>query len=142
MNQFRIFSLLAMLLLGTGIGAIAQLAPTDILGEWTSPKKDSRVLIYQQGDRYFGKIVWGTGGPDRDVKNPDASLRSRPLIGTVILSGFSYDGDLTWVDGTIYDPREGKTYSCKMTLRNKRELNIRGYVGVSLFGRTEVWTKL
>lgn len=130
-----------MLLLGAGSRAFGQLAPTDILGEWTSPKKDSRILIYQQGDRFFGKIVWGTGGPDRDVKNPDAPLRSRPLVGAVILSGFSYQGDLTWVDGSIYDPREGKTYSCKMTLKSKRELSIRGYVGLSLFGRTEVWTK-
>ncbi|MCX6218922.1 DUF2147 domain-containing protein [Spirosoma sp.] len=50
-------------------------------------------------------------------------------------------GSDTWQNGTIYAPREGKMYSCKMTLKDSAHLNIRGYVGVSLFGQTEVWTK-
>jgi len=116
-------------------------SPETILGEWLAPGKDSRILIFQKGDRYFGRITWGTGGPATDEKNPDPALRKRELIGLVILSDFRQDGAGTWTDGTIYDPREGKTYACKMTLRNPNSLNIRGYVGVSLFGRTEVWTR-
>lgn len=120
---------------------LAQLTESSVLGEWTSPKGDSRILIYKQADRYEGKIVWGTGGPETDVKNPKKELRSRKLVGTVILTGFKYDGGLSWVDGDIYDPREGKTYSCKMKLKNANQLSIRGYVGVSLLGRSEIWTR-
>lgn len=122
--------------------ALAQTKPDAILGEWLSPKKDSRLLIYRQANTYFGKITWGTGGSVKDEKNPDPSLRSRDVIGLVILKDFQYDGHQTWSGGTIYDPREGKTYSCKMTLKDANNLSIRGYVGVSLFGRSEVWTKV
>ncbi|HLL95588.1 MAG TPA: DUF2147 domain-containing protein [Spirosoma sp.] len=121
--------------------AVAQNGTTVILGEWLSPQKDSRVLIYRQGAAYFGKITWGTGTTEKDEKNPNPALRSRNLVGTVILKNFVFDGTDTWKDGTIYDPRDGKTYACKMTLKDADNLSIRGYVGVSLFGRTEVWTK-
>jgi uncharacterized protein (DUF2147 family) len=60
----------------------------------------------------------------------------------VILNDFVFDGDATWENGTIYDPREGKTYSCKITLKNKDNINIRGFIGLSLFGRTEMWTRI
>ncbi|MBN8669243.1 MAG: DUF2147 domain-containing protein [Chitinophagales bacterium] len=112
-----------------------------INGEWLSPQKNSRIVIYKKGNNYFGKITWGTGGSSKDEKNPDKALRSRDVIGLEILKDFEYDGDGNWENGSIYNPREGKTYSCKMTLKSLTELSIRGYVGVSLFGRTEIWTR-
>ncbi len=122
--------------------ANAQLQADAILGEWLSAKKDSRVLIFKQGNKYSGNIVWGTGEQTKDIKNPDPELRYRQLIGLTILNDFHFSSDNTWEDGTIYDPREGKTYSCKMTLKRNGQLNIRGFVGISLFGRTEVWTRV
>jgi uncharacterized protein (DUF2147 family) len=119
----------------------SQVKDNQIKGEWMSPKKDTRVLIYKEGEKYYGKITWGTGIATKDEKNPQAELRNRELIGLVILSNFSYNGDDTWAGGSIYDPREGKTYDCKMTLKEEKTLSIRGYVGISLFGRSEVWTK-
>jgi uncharacterized protein (DUF2147 family) len=117
--------------------------PADgIVGEWLSANKDSRILIYRQGSTYAGKVAWGTGGSTKDDKNPDPKLRSRDIIGSVILTGFAYKGDNTWENGTIYDPREGKVYACKMTLKTPNQLSIRGYIGVSLFGRTEVWSRV
>jgi uncharacterized protein (DUF2147 family) len=130
-----------LLVLTLAVSSYAQTNPSAVLGEWLSPKKDSRILIYKQGTAYFGKIMWGTGGSPKDEKNPNPALRSRDVIGTVILNDFTFDGSDTWQNGTIYDPREGKTYSCKMTLKDPAHLSIRGYVGLSLFGRTEVWTK-
>lgn len=124
------------------IGAYAQVPPAAIVGEWLSAKKDSRIIIAKQGTTYSGKIVWGTGQATTDEKNPDPALRNRNIIGLGILNNFVYDGADTWKDGTIYDPREGKTYSCKMTLKDAGHLSIRGYVGLSLFGRTEVWTRV
>jgi len=68
-------------------------------------------------------------------------LRSRPILGLEILKDFVYE-DGKWTDGKIYDPKSGKTYSCNMTLKSNGDLNIRGYIGISLIGRTDVWKKV
>jgi uncharacterized protein (DUF2147 family) len=58
------------------------------------------------------------------------------------MTNFVYDEDNVWNDGKIYDPKTGKTYSCKMTLSgNKKSLDVRGFIGFSLIGRTSVWTR-
>lgn len=130
--------LLSFLLLGSPI----VLAQADaLLGEWINEKKDARIKIYKLGNTYNGRITWGEGEDSKDVKNPDPKLRNRELVGSSILIGFTYNGDNTWVDGTIYDPREGKTYSCKIALKNKNTISIRGFVGISMFGRSEVWNR-
>lgn len=139
MKTIQLTMLLALVYAGT---LNAQTKSDAILGEWLSEKKDTRFLIYKQGTKYYGKIVWGTGSDTKDSKNPDEKLRSRELIGLTMLNDFVFDGDETWEDGTIYDPREGKTYSCKITLKSENELNVRGYLGISMFGRTELWTRV
>lgn len=122
---------------------------TDVCDTWVSEDKDAHINIYQEGDKFFGKIVWmknpvdeETGKPKLDKENPDESLRSRPIMGLNILTGFVYDGDDEWDDGDIYDPKNGKTYSCYMELRSMDQLKIRGYVGISLLGRTTYWTRV
>ena len=118
----------------------------DILGKWNSSSGGAHIQIYKKGDRYFGKIAWlrkpndEHGKPKVDMKNPDPELRNRPAVGLEILKNFTYAGNGVWDDGTIYDPKSGRTYSCKMTL-NGNTLDIRGYVGISMFGRTESWTR-
>lgn len=120
----------------------AQTKADAIIGDWMNEKKDAKFQIFKQGNIYSGKILWGTGSETKDVKNPDPKLKSSGLIGLVMLNDFVFDGKDTWEDGTIYDPREGKTYSCKITLKNMDQINVRGFVGISLFGRTEVWTRI
>lgn len=134
--------LLLLLVVGSASTALAQSKADAILGEWINEKKDAKFQIFKQDDKYFGKIIWGTGDQKKDVKNPDSKLRNRDVIGLTILKNFVFDGDNTWEDGTIYDPREGKTYSCKITQKGANKINVRGFVGISLFGRTEVWTKI
>jgi uncharacterized protein (DUF2147 family) len=112
-----------------------------IIGEWLSESKDGRVQVYKQGEKYFGKIVWGKDGTRKDVKNPDEKLRSQNIIGAIILKGFSFTGS-AWEDGTIYDPNNGKTYSCTMKMKDANTLSIRGFIGISLLGRTTVWTRV
>ncbi len=68
-------------------------------------------------------------------------MRNRPLIGLEILSGFEYAGDGRWTGGTIYDPDNGKTYRCKLRFVDRDTLEVRGYIGISLIGRTEVWKR-
>lgn len=134
------FSLLVLFGLALALTAKAQTKAGDILGTWLSEDKDGKILIYQQGDRFFGKVVWGKDGNLKDDQNPDPKLRSRGRIGLVILQDFVYD-DGAWEDGTIYDPTSGKTYSCTMKLKDRQHLSIRGYIGISLLGRSTVWTR-
>ena len=84
-----------------------------------------------------------TGKPKKDKENSDKELRSRPVLGLEILTGFVFDDD-EWEDGDIYDPKNGKTYSCYMKFNDdtKDELKVRGYIGFSLLGRTTYWTRV
>ena len=77
-----------------------------------------------------------------DDENPDKAKRKEPIMGMQILRGFSYDaGDKDWSGGTIYDPKTGKTYSCTITKKGDKAIKVRGYIGISLIGKTTVWTK-
>ncbi len=60
----------------------------------------------------------------------------------VILTGLSFDKNNKYDGGRIYDPKSGNTYSCKGELRNNNTLALRGFVGVSLIGRTDTWTRV
>lgn len=118
-----------------------------VMGQWLSEDKDGKIEIYRSGDKYFGKLIWASkmyeadGKTSRkDEKNNDPALRNRNLKDLVLLSNFIYD-DGVYADGKIYDPKSGKTYSCKMTMSGEK-LNIRGYVGLSILGRTTVWTRV
>jgi uncharacterized protein (DUF2147 family) len=135
--------------IGAAMAADAQGQNTgtdEILGEWLTDKDEAVVEIYRCGELYCGKIV-GLKEPENpdgteklDTENPEESKRDRPIIGLVIVWDFRYQDDGSWVDGRIYDPDNGKTYSCKMHLEGDK-LNVRGYIGLSLFGRTTVWTR-
>ncbi|MBO0932993.1 DUF2147 domain-containing protein [Fibrella aquatilis] len=111
-----------------------------IVGEWISEHKDGRIQVYRKGDEYFGKLIWIQDQTVLDAYNPDPALRSRPLMGSVILSNIKFVKN-SWEDGRIYDPQSGKSYSCNMQLANDKTLKIRGYIGISLLGRTSVWSK-
>jgi uncharacterized protein (DUF2147 family) len=132
-----------LFLLGTQL-ASAQV--DKIEGFWFNDKKDAKIQIFKARDgKFYGKIVWlkdplKNGKPKTDEKNPKEMLKKQPLVELVILKGFEMDGDNTYEDGTIYDPENGKTYDCKMTYKGKT-LAIRGYIGLSMFGRTTVWER-
>ncbi len=118
-----------------------------ILGKWINSSSEAHVEITKKGDKYFGKIVWvkdpkdEKGNNKTDVKNPDESLKSRPILGLEILKNFVYE-DGKWTDGKIYDPKSGKTYSCNMSMKGNDVLNMRGYIGISLIGRSETWKRV
>ena len=114
----------------------------DIIGNWSSPDQNSHFQIYKKNNKYFGKITWGTGRDSKDINNPSPSLRNRELIGLTILQNFVYAGKSKYSEGTIYDPNDGKEYSCILTLQTKDKLIVRGYVGIPLFGRSETWTRI
>lgn len=115
-------------------------------GKWQSPTGGARIEITKKGDKYVGTIFWlkepnENGQSKKDSKNPDKAKRSRTIIGSQILEGFTKKSEKVYEGGTIYDPTSGKTYSCKMTL-NGDILDIRGFIGVSLLGKTQKWTRI
>lgn len=110
-----------------------------VLGIYWSPKKDAKIEIYKKANRYFGRSVW-TAANKKDIKNPDASLKTRALAGVDLFTNFMYK-DGIYLDGKIYDPESGKTYDCKMSL-NGNILKVRGYIGISLLGRTELFERI
>ena len=121
--------------------------PDDIIGIWLNATGQGQLQIYKEGNQYFGKLVWlkepngPKGNPKMDVNNPDEQLRSKPLLGLIILRNFKYD-DGEWNGGRIYDPQNGKDYKCYMKLKDAKTLSMRGYIGFSLLGRTEIWTRV
>ncbi len=116
--------------------------PADaIVGRWLTADKSGIIQIYARPGSYEGKVVGPVAPPRLDDHNPDLALRRRPLVGIVNLRGFRY-AEGAWTDGTIYDPNSGKTYSCTLRLPGPNTLTVRGYVGISLFGRTDTWTRL
>ena len=128
--------------------SLAAKAQTDqIEGLWYNDIKSGKILITRAPNgKFYGKVVWlkeplKNGKPKVDELNEDEKLRSRPRLGLPVLMDFVKDGDNKYTDGKIYDPLNGKTYSCKMTYKGK-ELDIRGYIGISLFGRTTTWTRV
>lgn len=137
--------MMALMMLFTSLTIFAQSDP--IIGKWQNPSGEGRIEIYKKGDKFFGKLYWlkepndAKGNIKKDIKNPDQSLQGRQVQGLEILTNFSKDGNV-YEGGRIYDPKSGKTYSCKMTLQGTEKLDIRGYVGVSLFGRTETWKRV
>ncbi len=126
----------------------------DILGVWNNEERDAKIEIYKCGNKYCGKVIWlkdpnypegskdGTPGTPRlDHNNPDPSLRKTPIIGLIIVHDFSSADGHTWFGGTVYDPKNGSTYRGKMKLVSPNQLNMRGFVGIPLFGRTTTWTR-
>jgi uncharacterized protein (DUF2147 family) len=123
--------------------------PDKILGLWEVGSGKARVKMFQYGNKFGGKIVWlkepnypDGSGPKVDKNNPDESLRKKPLLGYTNLSGFEAKGDGKYEGGTIYDPENGSTYNCVITMTDENTLEVRGYIGVSLFGRTDTWKRV
>lgn len=120
-----------------------------LIGVWEPSNGRARVKVEKIGAKYYGKIVWlkeavdpVTKQPKTDKNNPDPNLQNVPLKGYRMLKDFVYAGKDEWTEGTIYDPLNGSTYSCTIKMTDKNSLEIRGYIGVSALGRTDIWKRL
>lgn len=118
----------------------------DVFGLWLVESKSAIVQIDPCGDKACGKIVWlaepnrEDGSPKLDRMNPDESRRNAPICGLPMIGGFTRGGD-SWDDGYIYDAKEGDIYTATMNAQDDGTLSVRGYVGISLFGKSQTWTK-
>ncbi|MBI5218604.1 MAG: DUF2147 domain-containing protein [Bacteroidia bacterium] len=143
--------LIITLIISSCIFAQKKKNPADnIIGKWLSQQKTGVIEIYKRGAKFYGKLVWmkdsidsKTKKPLQDTKNPDPNLRNRPLRGLEILVSAQYVGNYNYKEGKIYDPEGGDFYSCKLKLsEDGNTLYLRGYLGISLIGRTETWSRI
>lgn len=132
--------------------AWADSGPDAIVGTWLTNDGTAKVQITNEQGVYNGRVVWlqapvfPAGAPDglagkpkTDRNNPDASLRSRPVMGMTMLSGLHYGGGGVWEGGTLYAPASGKSYPCKVSLGADGALEVA--VGGGIFGKTVAWTR-
>jgi len=120
------------------------------LGRWYAEGGAARVEITDCGRALCGRVVWLRSPFDehgcelRDRYNPDESLRGRSVVGLQILGGLERDASNApiWKGGTIYDPGSGNTYRASLTVIDENRLELRGYVGIPLIGRTASWFRV
>ncbi|MFV0304087.1 MAG: DUF2147 domain-containing protein [Moheibacter sp.] len=107
-------------------------------------KEKSHVRIYEtKSGKLQGEVVkiLTAGKENITCTECKGDKKDKPIKGMVILWGLEKDGD-AWDDGRIMDPNSGKEYKCSMKLKNKNTLEVRGYLGVSLLGRTQTWVRV
>ena len=144
----RIFFLVTVFFAGFSVFAQSVKYNKLLTGKWLSEDGDAIINIFEQQGKIYGRIVWlkepnnEQGHPKVDDKNPDPALRRRKILGLVIMKDFVYKKGLSWTDGTIYDPQSGNTYSANLELKDPNTLSLRGYIGISLIGRTSVWHRV
>lgn len=147
----KFIQLLTVLLFSLSFQTAKAQNADDILGTWLNQEGTAKIQIFkavngQFKGKFYGKIIWlkdplKNGKPKLDELNSDPAKRTKEIMGLLILNDFVFDSDdKEWNDGTIYDPKNGKKYSCTIT-KSGDKLNVHGYIGISLIGRTAIWTK-
>lgn len=103
----------------------------------------SIVEIYEQNGKIYGKVVEILNPARKNSKcdKCDGADKGKPIEGLIIIKGLKKDGE-KYTDGDILDPQKGKLYSCTIKLDGKDKLDVRGYMGISMLGRTQVWHRV
>lgn len=137
--------ILIMILSFVWAGVTAQNA---FLGKWKAIDDETGkalavIDVFEKNKKLYGKVV--------DILNPkskgvhctkcEGEDQNKPVLGMVVLKGLEKDGD-EYNGGKILDPKSGKVYKCYITLEDDHKLKVRGYVGFSLFGRTQYWHRV
>jgi uncharacterized protein (DUF2147 family) len=139
----------ALLALALAIGAPALAADTSPVGTWTTiddatGKPKSIVQITESGGKLEGKVLevlQSEQGPHPLCKECDGDRKDKPIEGMTIIWDVQKDDDV-WDGGKILDPKNGKIYKVKLTLTdNGQKLDVHGYVGFALLGRSQVWER-
>lgn len=136
------------LIVGFGLSVSAE--NSSPVGTWVTiddetnqPK--SHVKIYERNGKIYGKIIKliNPDEPNPVCDECEGNLKNQPIVGMRIMWNLSKGDDEWWEGGRILDPGNGKTYRCKIRLQSGgSKLDVRGYVGISLFGRTQTWKRL
>lgn len=118
------------------------------VGKWWVEGNESQIEIYEKDGKLFGRIAWtlrkfeDDGREKLDYKNPDKSLRNRHI------QSFDFITDLVKVDGqkycngSLYNPKDGRTYSCEIELKSENKLRLKGYIGHPMLGKNVLWDRV
>jgi uncharacterized protein (DUF2147 family) len=138
------FFIVVLLIFASSVDLLAQ----DVFGKWKtvddySGKAKSIIEIYEENGKVYGKIVELI---NPKITNPTCDKcsgidKDQPMVGLQIIKGLEKDGD-EFNGGKILDPENGKLYKCYITLEELDTLKVRGYMGISLFGRTQYWYRV
>ena len=137
-NATTLAAIAFALLLAPPIGA--EDPDSALKGRYWLPEKDGQFEMYEKAGRFFGRVVAYDVPDQLDERNPDPKLRSRPFVGIDMFESFRFDPESgRWVDGTVYDGKGGSTYDGYLWFEDgdPNTLLGRGYIGISVFGRTE-----
>ena len=130
--------------------AVAGLFSThaQVTGKWKTIDDEtgeakSIVEVYEKDGKIYGKVIEILNPAKKGTKcqNCEGSDKDKPVLGLVIIKGLTKDGD-EYTDGDILDPQKGKLYSCTIKLEGKDKLSVRGYLGISLLGRSQTWQRV
>ena len=86
-------------------------------------------------------MVWVANPRDADG-NPKLDARGQPFCGLQLVGGLEPVGTGVWEDGWIYNPKSGRTYSADLKVLSPTELRVRGYLGLRIFGSSQIWTRV
>ena len=118
-----------------------------ILGKWTTiddetGNKKAVVEVFEEQGKFFGKIIEILEPEKRKQKctKCEGGDKDKPILGLTIIKGLIKNGS-SYEGGEITDPKNGKIYRCKISLEGKDKLIVRGYLGISLFGRSQTWVR-
>jgi len=124
--------------------------PMSPVGIWTTVddatgKPKSLVRIWEKGGKLYGAILKlinpKDGNPNPLCDKCPGAKKDKPIVGMMIINGLTRDGD-EWSGGTILDPESGNTYKVYLeVLPGGKKLKVRGYIGISLLGRTQYWVR-
>ncbi len=130
-----------LILISLIFSSISLKAQDEILGNFWTPDKDGKVEILKRGNKYYGKLTYATH-PGKDINNPDPKKRNLDVVGSEFIKDLVFDKKNSWIDGSIYDARSGKSYNCDVTLLENGDLKVRGYVGFSLLGQSVTFYRI
>jgi uncharacterized protein (DUF2147 family) len=146
MNASRLPYLFLMLVIGCfGASVVHGTDPAFPLGLWKG--QDGTFEMFESEGKLSARIVTlnepktAEGKEKTDIYNADPKKRRHPIIGLVFISGFTKKSDTRWENGTVYDPKSGRTYSCFMELQGPDKIKVRGFIGIALMGRNYFWTR-
>jgi uncharacterized protein (DUF2147 family) len=146
MNASRLpYLLLMFVVCWFGATAVQASNPASPIGFWKGG--DATFEMFESEGKLSARIValsepkTAEGKAKTDIYNPDPKKRNIPIIGLVFISGFTKKSDNRWENGTVYDPKSGKTYSCFMELQGPDEIKVRGFLFIPQMGRNYIWTR-
>ena len=136
-----VLSIIALLLFQFGFSQT-------IFGKWKTiddetGREKGIVEIFERNGKIFGRIIdiLDIEHKHHKCEKCEGEDKNKPILGLIIIKGMKKNGN-EYEGGKVLDPKNGKSYHCKITLDGKDKLIVRGYIGIPLFGRSQTWIRI